>query len=125
MSRSVRRVLCPSAVAHARVAAIHLGVPLPARSSDLPARSGGQPSNACCLVLLQVGFTDPRRSPGALVVSYTAVSPLPEPWRTMAPAVCSLWHCPAGHPGWALPTTLPFGARTFLGRSRAGVPARA
>ncbi len=30
-------------------------------------------------------------------------------------AVCFLWHCPAGHPGWALPTTLPCGARTFLG----------
>ena len=29
-------------------------------------------------------------------------------------AVCSLLHCPAGHPGWALPTTLPCGARTFL-----------
>src|SRR6185312_12633244 len=35
-----------------------------------------------------------------------------------APAVCFLWHCPAGHPGWALPTTLPCGARTFLGRTR-------
>ena len=32
-----------------------------------------------------------------------------------APAVCSLWHCPAGRPGWALPTTLPCGVRTFLG----------
>ena len=30
-------------------------------------------------------------------------------------AVCSLWHCPAGCPGWALPTTLPCGVRTFLG----------
>ncbi|GIL37088.1 hypothetical protein PDTK01_31630 [Phycicoccus sp. DTK01] len=30
-------------------------------------------------------------------------------------AVCSLWHCPAGHPGWLLATILPFGARTFLG----------
>ena len=29
-------------------------------------------------------------------------------------AVCSLWHCPAGHPGWVLPTALPYGARTFL-----------
>ena len=29
-------------------------------------------------------------------------------------AVCSLWHCPAGHPGWALPTTVLFGVRTFL-----------
>ena len=124
MSRSVRRVLSPLAVARDRVAAIHLDVPLPARSSDLPARSGGPPSNACCLVLLQVGFADPCRSPGTLVVSYTAVSPLPEPWRTRVPAVCSLWHCPAGHPGWVLPTTLPCGARTFLGRTRVGVPTR-
>lgn len=30
-------------------------------------------------------------------------------------AVCSLWHCPAGCPGWVLPTTLPCGVRTFLG----------
>ena len=29
-------------------------------------------------------------------------------------AVCSLWHWPAGYPEWALPTTLPCGARTFL-----------
>ena len=36
-----------------------------------------------------------------------------------APAVYFLWHCPAGHPGWALPTTLPCGARTFLGRAEA------
>ncbi|GGL25809.1 hypothetical protein GCM10012283_04940 [Phycicoccus endophyticus] len=40
---------------------------------------------------------------------------------TLAPAahavgaVCSLWHCPAGRPGWLLATILPFGARTFLG----------
>src|SRR5699024_8566279 len=54
---------------------------------------------------------EPHRSPGTLVVSYTTVSPLPVRGR----AVCSLWHCPAGHPGWALPTTLLCGARTFLG----------
>ena len=30
-------------------------------------------------------------------------------------AVSSLWHCPAGHPGWLLATTLPFEVRTFLG----------
>src|SRR4051812_30889723 len=30
-------------------------------------------------------------------------------------AVCSLWHCPAGRPGSLLATTLPCGARTFLG----------
>ena len=40
------------------------------------------------------------------------------------PAVCSLWHCPAGHPGWALPTTLPCGARTFLGTVASDAAAR-
>ena len=50
-----------------------------------PQASGGQPSNACAgrrrrrpfLALLRVGFTEPPRSPGVLVVSYTTVSPLP------------------------------------------------
>lgn len=27
-----------------------------------------------------------------------------------------LWHCPRGRPHWVLPSTLPCGARTFLGR---------
>ena len=62
------------------------------------------------MTLLPVGFAEPRQSPAALVVSYTALSPLP---RSLE-AVCSLWHCPAGHPGWALPTTVPWGVRTFL-----------
>jgi hypothetical protein len=83
------------------------------RRCGLPGSSGGPPSNAPCLALLRVGFTEPHRSPGALVVSYTTVSPLPRARRSAA--VCSLWHCPAGHPGWALPTTLPCGVRTFLG----------
>jgi hypothetical protein len=66
------------------------------------------------LTLLRVGFTEPPGSLRALVVSYTTVSPLPRLGRNPAGAVCSLWHCPAGHPGSALPTTLPCGARTFL-----------
>ncbi len=74
-SRTVSRILyrrvSPSA------ATIHLGAPLPAPSSGLPESSGGQPSNASCLTLLPVGFTEPFRSPGTLVVSYTTVSPLP------------------------------------------------
>jgi hypothetical protein len=65
------------------------------------------------LTLLQVGFTEPPTSPWALVVSYTTVSPLP----LLREAVCFLWHCPAGYPGSALPTTLLCGARTFLGGS--------
>ena len=80
----------------------------PRASSAQAVSAAGGPA---FLVLLRVGFTELRRSPGALVVSYTAVSPLPGlPGR----AVCFLWHCPAGHPGWALPTTLPCGVRTFL-----------
>jgi len=78
MSRPVSRVLSRRAVTGtAAVATIHLGWLLPATSSGLPARSGGPPSDACCLTLLPVGFTEPRQSPGVLVVSYTTLSPLP------------------------------------------------
>ncbi len=87
MSRPVRRVLCLRAVAPAQVAAIHLRRTLPHASSDLPGSSGEQPSNAPCLALLQVGFTEPHRSPGALVVSYTTVSPLLRP-RTGRSVLC-------------------------------------
>ena len=41
-----------------------------------------------------------------------------------AGAVCFLWHFPAGHPGSALPTTLPCGARTFLTGLTPGATAR-
>ena len=96
--------------------AIPLGLPLPTASCGLPGSSGGPPSSAPCLTLLRVGFAEPPGSPRALVVSYTTVSPLPAAARERRSA--SLWHCPAGHPGWALPTTLPCGARTFLGETR-------
>ena len=124
-SRPVGRVLC------ARVsgpAAIHLGLPLPTTSCGLPASIGRAarsrrprlPKERAALVtLLRVGFTEPPGSLRALVVSYTTVSPLP---LARPRAVCFLWHCPAGHPGSALPTTLPCGARTFLAGAMA--PAR-
>ena len=85
-------------------------------------RSLAQGAVAPLLTLLRVGFTEPPQSPAALVVSYTTVSPLPLRWR--AGAVCFLWHCPAGHPGSALPTTLPCGARTFLTGLAPGATAR-
>jgi hypothetical protein len=44
--------------------------------------------------------------------------------RTRRGAVCFLWHCPAGHPGSALPTTVPCGARTFLTGLAPGATAR-
>src|SRR5579863_8308538 len=124
VSRPVGRVLC------ARLrgpTVIHLGLPLPAASCGLPAsigraaleRSRGEPQFPF-LTLLRVGFTEPPQSPATLVVSYTAVSPLP---RSRG-AVCFLWHCPAGHPGSVLPTTLPCGARTFLTGQTPGATAR-
>jgi hypothetical protein len=124
VSRPVGRVLC----ARLRGAAvIHLGLPLPAASCGLPASIGRAALNrsrrkppASLLTLLRVGFTEPPQSPAALVVSYTAVSPLPR-WRG---AVCFLWHFPAGRPGSALPTTLPCGARTFLTGLSPGATAR-
>jgi hypothetical protein len=70
----VSRILCPG---KAGAATIHLGPPLPVASCGPPGSSGGPPSNAPCLTLLQVGFTEPPGSPRALVVSYTTVSPLP------------------------------------------------
>ena len=81
MSRPVGRVLC----ARLRGAAvIHLGLPLPTASCGLPASIGRAALNRSrreplvpLLTLLRVGFTEPPQSPAALVVSYTAFSPLP------------------------------------------------
>src|SRR4029453_18350715 len=78
MSRSIRRVLFRAAVAGPAATVIHLDRPLLTGSSAPPADSDGASSNACCLGLLQVGFTEPPQSPEALVVSYTTVSPLPK-----------------------------------------------
>jgi hypothetical protein len=58
-----------------------------------------------------------------LVSSYLTVSPLPA--RRSGPAVCSLWHCPAGRPGLPLATTLLCGVRTFLGGAPKGTDATA
>jgi len=81
VSRPVGRVLCPRSRG---AAVIHLGLPLPTASCGLPASIGRAALNRSrreplvpLLTLLRVGFTEPPQSPAALVVSYTAVSPLP------------------------------------------------
>src|SRR5262245_60176466 len=61
-----------------------------------------------------MGFAEPPGSPRMLVRSYRTVSPLPVRARSPS-AVSSLWHFPAGHPDWALPSIVPCGVRTFLG----------
>lgn len=90
------------------VAAIHLGCALPRTSSSLPegVRRAAFPSAWPCS---EWGLPS-RHSHLCRWCALTApFHPYP-PWR----AVCFLWHCPAGHPGWPLATTLPCGARTFL-----------
>ena len=107
-------------LAATRSATIHLGLPLPTASCGLPADSGGPPS-----IVRADGRNHPLDlAPGgvyrAAPVTRSAGGLLHRRFTLTAAgaaAVCFLWHCPAGHPGWVLPTTLPFGARTFLGES--------
>jgi len=114
-SRPVRRILFGTL----RSVGGHPSRPAIARRLQRPTRgrTGGPPFP--CSALLRMGFTEPSGSPRMLVRSYRTVSPLPVrrlPRRTSPSAVCSLLHFPAGHPDWALPSILPCGVRTFLGR---------
>ena len=80
-----------------------------------PLRAGDHPSvNAITGILQPSGCA---AYPDAQASS-PRTRPRPRGLLGLAPAVCFLWHCPAGHPGWALPTTLLCGARTFLDSSR-------
>src|SRR5213076_1556484 len=113
------------------VAAIHLGLPSPAGSSGLPAGIGRAalerlrrrtPSRVVRPLGLAPGgvyrATPVTRGAGGLLPHrFTLTASRPEPGA----AVCFLWHFPAGRPGLPLATTLPCGARTFLG---AGFPRR-
>ena len=62
----------------------------------------GRPRAPPYLALLRSGFTEPIRSPGSLVVSYTTVSPLPVPvYRVIGgllSAALSLGSPPLGFP---------------------------
>jgi hypothetical protein len=119
VSRPVGRVLC----ARSRgPTVIHLGLPLPTASCGLPASIGRAALNRSRRPARRAGPFD--LAPGgvyrAAAVTCGAGGLLHHRF-TLTPAfmrndgaVCFLWHCPAGHPGSALPTTLPCGARTFL-----------
>src|SRR5207302_4635286 len=69
------------------------------------------------LALLRVGFAKPMRSPAPLVSSYLTVSPLPPRHprgHRRDGGLLSVALVRGVSPPWALPSTLPCGARTFL-----------
>jgi hypothetical protein len=108
VSRPVRRIL----YGPAPVAAIHLGRRLPDGSCGLPGddRTGSpSPVRPCS----RWGLPSHPGRPGCWCALTAPFHPC---LCAVAPsAVCSLWHFPAGHPDWALPSTAPCGVRTFLG----------
>ena len=85
------------------------------------------PRRAGSTVLLGLapgGVCRARHVTAAPVRSYRTLSPLPvRDSRVAAPsAVCSLWHFPAGFPGWALPTALALWCPDFPRRVLASPP---
>jgi hypothetical protein len=111
----VSRVLFPEAVTRFRDNGHSSSLDV-AIEVERPTREPGRaPHTFPYLVLLQVGFTKLSRSPGRLVSSYLTLSPLPPPtYPKSAGAVSFLWHFPSRRRDWALPSTLPCEARTFL-----------
>jgi len=128
-SGPVRRIL--SQRPESPWAVIHLGRPLPGGSCGLPAGSGEQPSNACAGHRLAAGALLGLAPGGvylATPVARGAGELLPHRFTLTCPrgpAVCFLWHCPAGRPGLPLTTTLLCGVRTFLGGTPKGTDATA
>jgi len=123
-SRPVSRILCAGLAPPATISLDDTSVVVGPFSGPMrPTRQLGRAVlDRCLLDLAPGGGCQPRRSPAALVRSYRTVSPLPE--ATMPQAVCSLLPCPRGCPRLALASTLPFGVRTFLERSRPPAAAR-
>jgi hypothetical protein len=120
----VSRILCTGCLAASRPAVIHLGLPSPAGSSGLPAGIGRATLDrlrSALVVSAPFGLAPggvyravpvTRDAGGLLHHRFTLTS---APSISWGEAVCFLWHCPAGHPGLPLTTTLPCGVRTFLG----------
>lgn len=103
-SRSISRVLSRTV--------IHLGVPLPARSSNLPEDDTSR-IMAFCLVLLQMGFSLPLRLPVARC-ALTAPSHPYLCFRRSHRRSKSLHHFPLPFDTQPLAGILLYGARTFL-----------
>ena len=107
-SRPVSRVLC------ALRRDSHSSRPAVAGGLERPTRERRGPRH-CSPIWSCFGWGLPCRSVARLAVgSCPTVSPLPDPLAGPS-AVCSLLHYPSARAAQALPGTLPFEARTFLG----------
>jgi len=101
----IGRLTCkPSSV----MMVIHLAWQLPARSSVQTRGKDGPPSFPSIWTYSRWGLPGSSVT-WAPVSSYLTISPLPG-----NPAVSFLWHFPGSCLHWVLPSTLPWGARTFL-----------
>ncbi len=90
---------------------IYLDLPSPAGSIDLP--GSRRAASSPCLVFLRMGFTCARPVTGTAVVSYTAISPLPDKSGGIF-----LLHFPSRFRDRTLSGILPYEARTFLSNCR-------
>ena len=103
---------------HSSGPAVAGGLERPTRRSKEPGRfRAGRADLPCLRGLAPGGVYRARDVTAPAVGSYPTVSPLPVRRETPS-AVCSLWHFPWSCDRWALPTTLPCEARTFLDASR-------
>ena len=94
-------------------ATISLGRPLPDASSSLPGDAAGRLISPY-VALHQAGFTHATGRPAR-----RALLPHDCTLAGVAAGGMFLWPCPWGRPHWALPSALPYGARTFLHRRSA------
>ena len=91
---------------------IYLAATIARRSrATYPEASDGPPSNASLFGLAPCGVCRASDVTTRAVRSYRTISPLPPPKEE---AVYFLWHFPSRHRDWGLPSTLPWGVRTFL-----------
>src|SRR6478736_3526557 len=103
VSRPVSRILS--------WAAIHLGPALPPGSSRLPGarRVASSPLSGVAPGGVYRAGASPRRWCALTAPFHPCRRPRAAAW-----AVFFLLHSPSGFPAWELPSTLPFGVRTFL-----------
>src|SRR6185436_1505760 len=94
------------------VATISLGRASPRASSDLPGTQARRATSSSPIRSFS-GWGLPSRRRRRL--RWCALTAPFHPYLRLAPkAVCSLLHFPWDRSRWALPSTLPYGARTFL-----------